>query len=138
MDRTQRRSQRVVRPDLKNRRPPLSCIQCYQRKLKCGRELPACSRCVKMGCAHECTYRGDRPTQSHNRGESASSWTDQVVRTPPSGPRETDASPITVARGTGEEHATHPDRDMTFFKNRDTLTKFHGFSYHMNFYQQVW
>ncbi|PYI11245.1 hypothetical protein BO78DRAFT_382551 [Aspergillus sclerotiicarbonarius CBS 121057] len=44
-------------PDSKRRkRKTLSCYDCRRRKLKCDRELPACSRCRNAGQAHSCSY----------------------------------------------------------------------------------
>ena len=40
----------------KRRRLALSCTICRSRKLKCGREHPQCSRCVKAGKAEQCLY----------------------------------------------------------------------------------
>ena len=43
--------------DRKRKRDVLSCLDCRRRKLKCNREYPACSRCVKGGNASSCTYQ---------------------------------------------------------------------------------
>lgn len=34
----------------------LSCFECKRRKLKCGRELPVCERCISMGSPELCRY----------------------------------------------------------------------------------
>ncbi|RAK95652.1 uncharacterized protein BO80DRAFT_368188 [Aspergillus ibericus CBS 121593] len=50
-------SPRPQPPDSKRRkRKTLSCYDCRRRKLKCDRELPACSRCRNAGQAHSCSY----------------------------------------------------------------------------------
>lgn len=46
-------TQRVVH---KRKRTALSCYRCRSRKVKCGRELPSCLRCVKGGFADSCNY----------------------------------------------------------------------------------
>ena len=40
----------------KRRRLALSCVDCRRRKVKCGRELPSCVRCVKGGHGGSCKY----------------------------------------------------------------------------------
>ena len=40
----------------KRRRLALSCVDCRRRKVKCGREIPACVRCVRGGCGEKCQY----------------------------------------------------------------------------------
>lgn len=37
----------------RTQRAPLSCIECYSRKLKCSKEIP-CHRCISRGRAAEC------------------------------------------------------------------------------------
>ena len=41
----------------KRKRDILSCLACRQRKLKCDRGYPSCSRCVKGSNASSCTYQ---------------------------------------------------------------------------------
>ncbi|KND91084.1 putative transcriptional regulatory protein, partial [Tolypocladium ophioglossoides CBS 100239] len=132
-----RGTQRIVRPGLKKRRPPLACIQCYRRKIKCGRELPACSRCVKAGHGHECAYRGDSSLPVPNYGDhSPPLGTDEIVsRAPAAGEIGTPLIHSSPAKETGIPRTT-PGVGMMHFKGRETSTKFYGFSYHLNFYQQ--
>ncbi|KAJ5885243.1 hypothetical protein N7495_009753 [Penicillium taxi] len=40
----------------KRRRRTMACTQCRSRKLKCDREYPSCSRCLKSRTPTECTY----------------------------------------------------------------------------------
>ncbi|KAI9705774.1 MAG: hypothetical protein M1820_005022 [Bogoriella megaspora] len=40
----------------KRKRKAFSCYDCRRRKLKCDREHPACSRCIKAGHADTCRY----------------------------------------------------------------------------------
>jgi hypothetical protein len=40
----------------KRRRRTVACTQCRNRKLKCDREYPTCSRCIKSGTPARCTY----------------------------------------------------------------------------------
>ncbi|KAL4785994.1 hypothetical protein BJX76DRAFT_366459 [Aspergillus varians] len=133
MNRAPISSQRVLKPSLKRRRPPLACIQCYQRKVKCGRELPSCSRCSKAGNAEACTYRGNPALSSSVHG---------VVSDGPSG----SADAITVSLRTAGSSTETPERHdpasadwngkMTHLKGQETITKFYGYSYPLNFYQQ--
>jgi Fungal Zn(2)-Cys(6) binuclear cluster domain len=126
-------SQRVVKPSAKKRRPPLACIQCYQRKLKCGRELPSCSRCSKTGNADSCTYRSNKATSSSLNGMSIDGHSGSAaamatsLRTPVSltGIRE---RPGVSSDWSGE---------MVHLKGEEAITKFYGSSYPLNFYQQV-
>ncbi|EKV05874.1 Oleate activated transcription factor 3 [Penicillium digitatum PHI26] len=133
MDRVPISSQRVVKPSVKKRRPPLACIQCYQRKLKCGRESPSCSRCSKAGNADRCTYRGNPALPSSVDGmlsnhhlESAGAVITSL------------RTPIPLSE-TPERHRTSSDRNgkMTHLKGQEAITKFYGYSYPLNFYQQV-
>ncbi len=41
---------------MKRRRLALSCVACRRRKVKCGREMPSCVRCVRGGHGDSCTY----------------------------------------------------------------------------------
>ncbi|KAJ5334595.1 hypothetical protein N7541_004437 [Penicillium brevicompactum] len=40
----------------KRRRRTMACTQCRSRKLKCDREYPTCSRCLKSKTPTKCTY----------------------------------------------------------------------------------
>ncbi|KAF5717667.1 hypothetical protein FMUND_5613 [Fusarium mundagurra] len=132
MNRLPTNSQRVVKPGVKKRRPPLACIQCYQRKLKCGRELPACSRCSKAGIADECTYRGSkgRPTSVDGLFGDGS----------PTGANGAAASTRVEDSSTGtlDKHVASASQevDMTHLERQGNSTKFYGYSYPLNLYQQ--
>lgn len=134
MPKAQTGSQRVVRPGARKRRPALACIQCYGRKLKCGREYPACSRCAKGGKADQCTYRDDKfqilPTESDKIIEERSNSVDDN-RDIPLSPREAHGEPSRLIS------SQYNGDIMTYLKGQGTLTKFYGYSYHLNFYQQV-
>jgi Fungal specific transcription factor domain/Fungal Zn(2)-Cys(6) binuclear cluster domain len=76
----------------KRRRLALSCVDCRKRKVKCGRETPACVRCVRGGYGDKCQYVAydDRSTAlptptddspEHRREGSAAgyeSWTEDA------------------------------------------------------------
>lgn len=133
MNRLPTNSQRVVKPGVKKRRPPLACIQCYQRKLKCGRELPACSRCSKAGNANECTYRGDK-----ERPPSV----DGLFNDGPSGGANGAAASYRIENSSTETRGRHAisaiqEVDMTHLEGQGNFTKFYGYSYPLNLYQQV-
>ncbi|KAI1034708.1 hypothetical protein LB504_004533 [Fusarium proliferatum] len=126
MNRLPTNSQRVVKPGVKKRRPPLACVQCYQRKLKCGRELPACSRCSRAGNADECIYRGDKGRHTSAHGLSNNG---------PSG------APSALERSPTENLDKHwasgcHEVDMTHLEGQGDSTKFYGNSYPLNLYQQ--
>lgn len=40
----------------KRRRRTMACMQCRSRKLRCDREYPTCSRCLKSRTPTKCTY----------------------------------------------------------------------------------
>jgi hypothetical protein len=136
MDRVRGQPRRIVRPEAKRRRPPRACVQCYGRKLKCGRESPACSRCVKAGHGQECAYRGesrpDLPAPSAVPGPPVTtgeiSSTLRVV-----------AQPELLSYSSPHAQTPQPLRDerMTHLKGQGTTTRFYGCSYHLNLYQQV-
>ncbi|PWY69008.1 hypothetical protein BO94DRAFT_590587 [Aspergillus sclerotioniger CBS 115572] len=48
--------QHSPRESKRRKRKTLSCYDCRRRKLKCDRELPACTRCRNAGQAHSCSY----------------------------------------------------------------------------------
>ncbi|KAI1105088.1 fungal-specific transcription factor domain-containing protein [Jackrogersella minutella] len=52
----------------KRNRPPVSCLLCRTRKVKCDRQQP-CERCVKSGEANFCEYapRASRKTRTDSR-----------------------------------------------------------------------
>lgn len=141
MDRNQSPSRRrVPRSDLKKRRPPVACIPCYRRKVKCGREVPSCGRCIAGGHGHECFYRNTSfqeipqlPIPSHHK----------VIPPAPSVDDENADSIIpgedtqTRAGETIGPAQTISSRGMLHFKGRAASTRFYGFSYHLNLYQQV-
>ncbi|KAG0650421.1 Transcription factor lepE [Hyphodiscus hymeniophilus] len=65
----------------KRKRDVLSCLSCRKRKLKCDREFPACSRCVKGGNGNSCTYQNFHgSTDGHQEEVDASAEED--VRAP--------------------------------------------------------
>lgn len=136
MDNLRGQSRRIVRPEAKKRRPPQACVQCYRRKLKCGRESPACSRCVKAGHGQECTYRGESRPDLAGRNAFpvppvTTEETNNILRVSEQTQLSSYASPH--LRSTQTLH----DERMTHLKGQGTTTKFYGFSYHLNLYQQV-
>lgn len=126
-------SHRVIKAGVKKRRPPLACIQCYQRKLKCGREFPSCGRCLKAGNAGKCTYRGS----SKEYGSGLGVLND-------GNPGATGAMPLPLRTPVsftetleGNRPASNLHGKMTHLKGQEAMTKFYGYSYPLNFYQQV-
>jgi hypothetical protein len=62
------------RPRNKRARPPISCLECRRKKLKCDRVQP-CMQCKKSGREALCTFANGPPPPSRDRG--------QGVNTPP-------------------------------------------------------
>lgn len=60
--------ERGDRGHFRKKRKTLACYDCRRRKLKCDREFPACTRCVKSGHPETCLYEdtasdnGDAPS----------------------------------------------------------------------------
>ncbi|KAF5540642.1 Zn(2)-C6 fungal-type DNA-binding domain-containing protein [Fusarium phyllophilum] len=132
MNRLPSNSQRVVKPGVKKRRPPLACVQCYQRKLKCGRELPACSRCSKAGNVDECTYRGDKGRHTSVDGlfgDAPPRGADGMVSSTRMEGSPTEKLDKGVTSASQEVHMTH-------LEGQGNSTKFYGYSYPLNLYQQ--
>lgn len=127
--------QRVPRPDLKKRRPPVACIPCYRRKVKCGREVPVCRRCVQSGHEHECHYRNSSPANLPQPGDAVPVALPRHVEGPQ--PDGRDQSAQAFAQETSGPPQTISSRGMIHFKGRATSTRFYGFSYHLNLYQRV-
>ncbi|EXU99401.1 Zn(2)-Cys(6) zinc finger domain protein [Metarhizium robertsii] len=131
--------QRVPRPDLKKRRPPVACIPCYRRKVKCGREVPVCRRCVQSGHEHECHYRNSSPANLPQSslpqpGDAIPVALPRHVEGPQ--PDGRDQSAQAFAQETSGPPQTISSRGMIHFKGRATSTRFYGFSYHLNLYQR--
>ncbi|PYI21641.1 hypothetical protein BO99DRAFT_327493 [Aspergillus violaceofuscus CBS 115571] len=127
MDPSQKRPKRTLKPGVKKRRPPLACIQCYQRKLKCGKEFPSCGRCVKAGIADECTYRG-QPHQKDVMTRLVRQNNTEAIPAPKVSSQDgLQKSSLPTPSGTGE---------ITHLRRRGNFVQFYGYSYHMNFYQQ--
>jgi hypothetical protein len=64
----------LPRPRNKRARPPISCLECRRKKLKCDRVQP-CMQCKKSGRDALCTFVNGPPPPSRERG--------QGVNTPP-------------------------------------------------------
>lgn len=132
----------------KRRRPPLSCIPCHRRKLKCDREFPTCGRC-RTTAGQECVYRErsaqaqSNPTIKRNQrpsnpampvnGEEEPVWQRRAEGSAPLPPRY---PPCSSERGEDDE-STRSIHEVVLYKGNDYQTKFYGYSYHRNLYQQV-
>ncbi|KAB8343245.1 hypothetical protein FH972_022834 [Carpinus fangiana] len=57
----------------KRRRRILSCLECKRRKLKCDRQLPACTRCRTVGRSAQCSYDPRYTRLQESDGESDAS-----------------------------------------------------------------
>lgn len=68
----------------KRRRRTVACTQCRTRKLKCDREYPACSRCLKSGIPDRCKYEDSFVWQQPNT-VTASTAPATATTTPPNG-----------------------------------------------------
>jgi len=102
----------------KRRRRTMACTQCRSRKLRCDREYPTCSRCLKSRTPSKCTYEDgflwQQPTTvattafASDRGPTASMRADHTpVDTPPdSGIATASARPEPFP--TGEPTPSHP------------------------------
>ncbi|CAI7579583.1 unnamed protein product [Penicillium palitans] len=114
MNRVPISSRRVVKPGAKKRRPPLACIQCYQRN------------------ADSCTYRGNlaKPSSVNGMLSDDHSGSAGAVTT-------SSRTPVSMTKTPGRPKASS-DRNgrMTHLKGQETITKFYGYSYPLNFYQQ--
>ena len=75
----------------KRRRLALSCVDCRRRKVKCGRETPACVRCVRGGYGDKCQYvayddkstalptpTDDSPDHRRDGSPDNDSWTEEA------------------------------------------------------------
>lgn len=61
----------IRKKTITRKRDSLTCTQCRSRKLKCDKQLPSCSSCVKRGEAAFCTY--SKTITFGNQGEQGSS-----------------------------------------------------------------
>ncbi|KAK4862028.1 hypothetical protein LT330_003166 [Penicillium expansum] len=114
MDRLPINSQRVVKPSAKKRRPPLACIQCYQRN------------------ADRCTYRTNPAISSSVDGMRSEDHSGSA-----SAMATSSRTPIPLSE-TPERHRASSDRNgkMTHLRGQEAITRFYGYSYPLNFYQQ--
>ncbi|KAK9858367.1 hypothetical protein MYU51_019431 [Penicillium brevicompactum] len=125
-------SQRVVKPSAKKRRPPLACVQCYQRKLKCGKEFPSCGRCLKTGNAGQCTYRRSSTEYSSAHGALGDGHARGAGAMPTSL-----HTPVSLMETPEDSRiSSNLDGKMTHLRGQEPITKFYGYSYPLNFYQQ--
>ncbi|CAG7925158.1 unnamed protein product [Penicillium olsonii] len=102
----------------KRRRRTMACTQCRSRKLKCDREYPTCSRCLKSRTPSKCTYEDgflwQQPTTvgttafAPDRGSTAPMppGGSHSVETPPDSVISKVARPETFAHG--EPTPSHP------------------------------
>ncbi|KAF7515944.1 hypothetical protein PCG10_002670 [Penicillium crustosum] len=105
-----------IQPDRvrKRRRRTMACTQCRTRKLRCDREYPTCSRCLKSRTPSKCTYEDgflwQQPTTVTNtaftsdRGSGVSMSRDTPIETPP------DSGIPTVSTRTETFPASDPPR----------------------------
>ncbi|PWN52454.1 hypothetical protein IE53DRAFT_281451 [Violaceomyces palustris] len=56
----------------RRKRAILSCTECKQRKIKCDRNVPNCSSCVRRGVAHLCKWGDERDTIANEKGSGIS------------------------------------------------------------------
>jgi hypothetical protein len=54
-------------PPRKRRRPPLSCVLCRRRKVKCDRNRPSCGQCTQSKSSATCSYSPDDAPAPVNR-----------------------------------------------------------------------
>lgn len=84
----------------KRRRRTVACTQCRSRKLKCDREYPTCSRCIKSGTPAKCTYE-DGFLWQQPKTVASSGMTDRfssrITLPPPSNNVPAAASPDSAA-----------------------------------------
>lgn len=69
----------------KRRRRTVACTQCRTRKLKCDREYPACSRCLKSGIPDRCRYEDSFVWQQPNTVTASTGSGTASTTTPPNG-----------------------------------------------------
>lgn len=71
-------SRQITRP-----RPSLSCGTCRRRKVRCGREQPACNNCVRT--REVCAYENERLDQSGSSAKQKSGKKQNTSREPDQG-----------------------------------------------------
>ena len=131
------------------RRPAFSCVPCHRRKLKCDREYPACERCRKSGHSHDCIYR-ERSFHHPTAGNKQLILGSLVTNIQPPGAEkgtvthpnvtENNMSSLKYERsrhGQAQQHDGSRVPEVAIYKGKDACTKFYGYSYHRNLYQQV-
>ncbi|KAJ5372489.1 hypothetical protein N7517_004495 [Penicillium concentricum] len=98
----------------KRRRRTMACTQCRTRKLRCDREYPTCSRCLKSRTPSKCTYEDGFLWQQPTTVATTAFTTDQ--RSTLSMPRDTpidtppDSGIPTVSTRTEPFPASEPPR----------------------------
>lgn len=63
-------SPRARMPKEGNKRVNLSCLPCRSRKIKCDRNVPNCSSCVRRGIQHKCRWGDERDEIISRSGKS--------------------------------------------------------------------
>ncbi|KIY03028.1 uncharacterized protein Z520_01494 [Fonsecaea multimorphosa CBS 102226] len=133
----------------KRRRPALSCLPCHRRKLKCGREFPACERCRKSGRPEDCVYPEHTvqtrvavrkpPGPASSVGNLTDTATDDGLSTRCQTTGTKTAQPLleqSCHRRVREEADQTESQEMIIYKGEGLLTRFYGHTYHRNLYQQ--
>lgn len=117
----------------KRRRLALSCVACRRRKVRCGRELPRCVRCVKGGVGDSCKYvsyddklgnlltpTDDSPDVRRELSEAEESWTEEADAYHRSSKIGKAASAnVRLSKPTGAaKHSVAPERSLEQLQER--------------------
>lgn len=63
---------------MRRMRKPVSCVECRIRKIKCDRNVPNCSACIRRGIRHHCRW-GDERDEIYGISASQNPRTDTEV-----------------------------------------------------------
>ncbi|KAI3624867.1 hypothetical protein GLX27_003681 [Malassezia furfur] len=58
-------------PKMRRMRKPVSCVECRIRKIKCDRNVPNCSACIRRGIRHHCRWGDERDEVDAARADAA-------------------------------------------------------------------
>lgn len=120
---------RVAPSEKRRRRPPLACIACRRRKVRCDRRLP-CQNCVKARRTTSCAYAPDdrlEPRESgvpvqgpndgpNNHGPRSCTEADGAASLPYLSPATTTTTMATTAGG---GHSTNPQAASSSSSNEE-------------------
>lgn len=107
----------IEQQPLRRRRPPLSCVTCRRRKLKCDRCNP-CGQCVRSKTTDECVFTGAEPSTNRQMSPPASRPMPSVAHEPRPGMYVFDSKTLSKTGSRSSRVAKRRPDELTEMKQR--------------------